>query len=214
MKTKIYALTDAIGTTRYIGKTKLSLNERLSGHMQESKDTKKNTYKCRWVRKLLSKRLFPLIVLIEEVDGDGDAEEILWIKYYKEKGARLVNGTDGGAGCVGLSPESRLAAVLHAQPADGVTLMCPFCKTVFKPTQRNQRFCCQRHKDAFHNLKKTKGLSVSDSFQSETQKYAALWGKTLQETADIIYSEGLKCAKMDAYTPDQQQEEGQVRGAV
>ena len=171
MKTKIYALTDTVGSIRYIGKTSHSLQERLSAHIAEAKYAKRDTYKCRWIRQLLSKRLFPKIQIIKEVDGNGDAEEIVWIKFYREIGSRLVNTTDGGSGVVGLSSEldadmdSRgfkrpCTRAVGGQNTPGASMICPECHKAFTAIQHNQRFCCQRHKDAFHNRAKMTGIHL------------------------------------------------------
>jgi len=39
--------------------------------------------------------------LIGEVEGNGSAEEIAWIKYGRDEGWRLTNLTDGGEGSLG-----------------------------------------------------------------------------------------------------------------
>jgi len=46
----------------------------------------------------LSKGFLPNIQFVGEVDGNGATEEIAWIKYFRDEGVVLVNGTDGGEG--------------------------------------------------------------------------------------------------------------------
>jgi hypothetical protein len=108
MKTKIYALRDDAGSIRYIGKTGKTLQSRLTEHLYEAKRGDKN-HRCTWLRSLLNEGTLPSITLIEEVDGDGCAAEISWIRYFRDHGVRLTNGTDGGEGCVGriVSEETR-----------------------------------------------------------------------------------------------------------
>jgi len=47
---------------------------------------------------MLSKGLIPTITLLGEYEGDGNKEEIAWIKYFRDGGVELTNGTDGGDG--------------------------------------------------------------------------------------------------------------------
>lgn len=51
-----------------------------------------------WIGSLLAKGCRPTITLAGEYDGDGSAEERAWIKYFRDDGAVLVNGTEGGEG--------------------------------------------------------------------------------------------------------------------
>jgi hypothetical protein len=69
----------------------------------------KINYRCNWIRSLISRGVIPRIALIEEVDGDGCAEEIQWIKLFRENNGRLVNMTTGGEGTPGMpkSPETK-----------------------------------------------------------------------------------------------------------
>ena len=96
MKTKIYALREN-GFVRYVGKTNHSLENRLGAHLQESRKGVKS-YKCNWIRSLLSKGLSPTITTLEEVEGNGSADEKEWIAYFKGYGIKLTNGTAGGDG--------------------------------------------------------------------------------------------------------------------
>lgn len=96
MRTKIYALKE-YHVVRYIGKTINSLESRLSDHLADARKGVK-THKCNWIRQMLDRGEFPSIVLIAEVDGKGDKEEIAWIRYFRDRGVKLTNNTDGGEG--------------------------------------------------------------------------------------------------------------------
>jgi hypothetical protein len=98
-KTRIYALRDG-HWIRYVGKTKHPLEKRLSGHLVDARNGNK-TYKCNWIRSMLLRGQIPRITLLEEVDGDGCKDEIAWIKFFRDGGVDLVNGTDGGEGGTG-----------------------------------------------------------------------------------------------------------------
>ncbi len=105
MVAKIYVLCEPDGEIRYIGKTSYPLAKRLAWHLREARRSASNHRLC-WIRSVMSRGYLPGIVLIGEVAGDGNAEEIAWIKYGRQEGWRLVNGTDGGEGTVGKSADA------------------------------------------------------------------------------------------------------------
>lgn len=86
----VYVLKCPEGNVRYVGVTRHSLERRLSQHMREAKANK--TYRHRWLNSLTAP---PKIEMIETT-GDWDEAERRWIKYYRDCGARLVNGNEGG----------------------------------------------------------------------------------------------------------------------
>ena len=100
MKTKIYTLNASDGEIRYVGKTVQTLEHRLQAHLYDAKYGVKD-HRCNWIRSLLKKNELPTIHLLTEVEGDGCKEEIEKIAYFRAKGTRLVNSTDGGEGTVG-----------------------------------------------------------------------------------------------------------------
>jgi hypothetical protein len=101
----IYLLKDPeTQEVRYIGKTKVSLEKRLHEHSRE----RITTYKGRWVESLKNKGLKPLIECVERCTDDNWQErEMFWIQHYKDLGARLTNGNEGGLGCHQVSDETR-----------------------------------------------------------------------------------------------------------
>lgn len=103
--TALYALSAVGGSIRYIGKTSRPLRTRLLDHLSEARNGKQN-HRCKWLR---SVGLAVQIDLIEEVAGNGSAEEIALIAGLRGLGLKLVNGTDGGEGMLGfkVSEESR-----------------------------------------------------------------------------------------------------------
>lgn len=100
MKTNIYILCDPDGKIRYVGKTSQTLEARICGHFSDVRRDVKS-YKCNWIKSLFLKGYSPTISLVEEVRGNGNKEEIAWIKYFRSEGVDLVNTTDGGEGNVG-----------------------------------------------------------------------------------------------------------------
>ena len=84
-----------------MGKTIKRLCTRLSRHIWEANHDTTNNYKSRWIRAMLSAGYTPTITLVGEVDGDGCAEEIAHIDYFKSELCDLVNTTLGGEGTCG-----------------------------------------------------------------------------------------------------------------
>lgn len=104
--TFIYALCEpGTRTVRYIGKTK-NLKKRFREHTCRSND-RTNHRKC-WLYSILSEGLNPeMIVLKEASDLTWKEEEMRYIRAARALGMDLVNGTDGGDGCIESSPETR-----------------------------------------------------------------------------------------------------------
>ncbi len=99
--TYIYVLIDPRdGESRYVGKTVLKLQYRLTSHLR----TKENNYRGYWIQSLIQQGIEPVIKLIETVPVGGDwaEREKYWIAYYRSIGANLTNATDGGEGVTGL----------------------------------------------------------------------------------------------------------------
>lgn len=97
----IYILIDPrTNEVRYVGVTVGSLATRLNVHLQEARNPAKASHKINWIRSLLKKDLRPLI---EELEVTPDrSREIHWIAFYRSRGVRLTNMTDGGEGTPGL----------------------------------------------------------------------------------------------------------------
>jgi hypothetical protein len=95
---KIYVLRcPDTGEVRYVGKTVCDLEKRFSGHLNDNRKTHRKS----WIDGLRAKGKIPTIEPIEEfVDGERDWQdrERYWILFFRQKGARLLNHTDGGEG--------------------------------------------------------------------------------------------------------------------
>ena len=102
--TYIYALTDPrTEEVRYIGKTVNEPLFRLERHLEEAqKDV--CTYKCDWIRSLISKGLEPGLSVLEIVfyPDIWQERERWWIAFARERGFHLTNLTDGGEGGAGM----------------------------------------------------------------------------------------------------------------
>jgi hypothetical protein len=99
--TAIYSLSDPVtGFVRYIGMTKLTLQNRLQLHVSEANNkTKRHRHKHRWIAQLKRKGLKPIIRLVEVVPPGmtWQEAEILWIgKYRKNFPRHILNHHDGG----------------------------------------------------------------------------------------------------------------------
>lgn len=95
MEIKIYGLVDPRNNEiRYVGKTKNTLNVRLSRHINDK--PKHNTYKHNWICSLKKENIKPIIIELETCNESNWIErERYWIKQY----SNLTNLTAGGEGC-------------------------------------------------------------------------------------------------------------------
>lgn len=101
----IYGLIDPVtNRIRYIGKSTRPRG-RLSDHCNE----RSPCHRTHWIQSLLAQGKRPLLIVLERLAADADwqAVERQWIAFGREQGWPLVNGTDGGDGVCGLSPEAR-----------------------------------------------------------------------------------------------------------
>jgi ribosomal protein L25 (general stress protein Ctc) len=102
----IYALIDPrSGRVRYVGITKLRLEQRLAEHLKTARSGKPFPV-CRWLRILLSLDLIPRCELLEQTTDP--LRECTWIALYRSEQPDLLNCTGGGEGLFDPSPEVRL----------------------------------------------------------------------------------------------------------
>jgi hypothetical protein len=89
----IYGLFDPrCGTLRYVGRTKMRLCNRLSAHVNYSKNKGRQSHKDNWIRLLLTEGLRPIIDILAEVPAhEAKVEEYAWIQDFLEKGQPLTN---------------------------------------------------------------------------------------------------------------------------
>jgi group I intron endonuclease len=95
----IYCLCDPITEQiRYIGKT-VNLYDRIKKHYKNS-ELKNKTHKNMWILSLLKNNFRAKVLVLEECNNleQLNNAEIKWIKFYKEIGSDLTNGTNGGTG--------------------------------------------------------------------------------------------------------------------
>jgi len=91
----IYVLIDPKSNQiRYVGKT-TDINRRLRRHISER--FLHDSYKDRWVRKLVDDNILPEIEIIDEVNKSNWCYwEKFYISYFNYLGFSLTNGTKGG----------------------------------------------------------------------------------------------------------------------
>lgn len=89
-----------------------SARERLRSHVNSAVKNPLGNYVQRWIFSLVSIGLNPAMDVIESGSGDAWSEvERRWIAFYRAKGARLANCTEGGEGAPGWgTPELRREA--------------------------------------------------------------------------------------------------------
>ena len=115
----IYALVDPDVGVRYVGCTTQRPKRRLQHHINHAQTDQ--TYKARWLRRLLNEGHEPLLTVLEEVAGDqADTRERYWIQFFRCAGFRLTNLTDGGGGAQGYKPTAetieKYASKLRGRP--------------------------------------------------------------------------------------------------
>ena len=95
-KVWIYALLDPeTGEPRYVGKA-INPQVRYAQHLSERS---RKTHKQRWIARLMADGVVPALELLEQVaEPEWQAAERHYIAEYRQLGARLVNGDDGGYG--------------------------------------------------------------------------------------------------------------------
>ncbi len=103
----IYAWLDQNGDPYYIGKTKC-FKTRMRHHRWRM-DSGVNLPKYNKLRKLLREGFKWDIQVLEDgiPETEWQAQECYWIKFYREKGCKLYNLTDGGEGMSNATDELR-----------------------------------------------------------------------------------------------------------
>lgn len=92
----IYSLSDPItDEIKYIGQTD-NIQRRFNKHINNSTNKNSdeyNTYKSRWIRKLLESNLEPIMGIIEEVETlyESNKQEKFWIEKLTKEGLKLTN---------------------------------------------------------------------------------------------------------------------------
>lgn len=95
------------GHVRYVGKTCMTLMERLSQHLRKDR----TDHKTSWLKSLDAVGLKPIITELERIedsdDTDWQASERFWISYLRFLGCPLTNMEEGGIGGISLSEEHK-----------------------------------------------------------------------------------------------------------
>jgi len=190
VRTKIYALRDKTRYLRYVGKTMQTLGARLSSHLKEAINGGYN-HRCNWVRSMMRHGFLPSITLIEEVDGDGSKEEIRWIKYFKDHGVELVNGTDGGEGCAGriLSPMSRAKL---SRSLKGRVISDVWRKNLSKAHKGQRPYMKGRHHTE-ETRKKISSSSIDKPKSEEFKRRVSLTMKGVPKSPEMRRKLSLSC---------------------
>ena len=97
----IYCLSHPVThDIRYVGVTSLTLSQRLSQHVWDSKN--KLSHKSNWIKSVYNTTgMFPIIEELEIVDDDlWELMEQFWISQFKTWGISLVNTHSGGVGVI------------------------------------------------------------------------------------------------------------------
>lgn len=115
------------GTVRYVGKTSVSLRQRLQSHTSNALVKNLQTHVSAWIRLIHALGLVPGIELLETVQHGDDwaSRERHWIAWNKASGAVLTNLTTGGEGTPGkiVGPEwrAKMSALFMGRVMDNHT---------------------------------------------------------------------------------------------
>ena len=146
--TGIYAFEELDGEVRYVGKTVQYLIERRKAHLREC-EIKGHRPINRWLAKRRANGGFATR-LIEHVPPRGDwaARERHWIAFYRARGDRLLNLTDGGDGLPGHKFTAEHKAKIAAAHRTGDTFNCRHCGHEFyrkrSAIEKGQNKFCSR----------------------------------------------------------------------
>lgn len=187
----IYVLIDpGIEEIRYVGWTSKTLEIRLRAHL----NSRRNTHKDAWLRKLEREGLQVRISLVQQVPTDqGPQAECYWISYFRSIGCNLTNLTEGGEGTFGyqFSEESR------AKMRESWTKRRDRPRTRKSPTKETReklrqatlrQFESQVARDAVSKVHKGKEISpehkskLSTSTKKRWVEWRAAGGVTSEET--------------------------------
>lgn len=69
--------------------------------------------------------------------------------------------------------------------------ICLFCHENFTPIKTNQKFCNEKHRNAYWNYEKTHAMKVPECFREMLQELADAQNRTLQEMVAVVIANGL-----------------------
>lgn len=108
----IYGLIDPdTKEIRYVGKSSYGLR-RPKEHFKPSNYLRQKNHKAHWIKKLVAEGKLPEITILRTATTEEELNllEIETIKYYRDQGNPLTNGTNGGEGSLGWIPTEETKA--------------------------------------------------------------------------------------------------------
>lgn len=170
--TLIYALVCPLTEqVRYIGKTKISIEHRLDGHIKKAVSGEAKHYTANWIRKLHAQGLTPSAVEIFRVpEGESwQHHEMRLIREYREAGHPLTNSTGGGDGFHDVSDEVK------------VKRLASWRATFSKPGTRQRFSEAQKRSKDRPEVRRKMSASVKKAWQSEETKDRMMRGMRTDE---------------------------------
>jgi hypothetical protein len=142
----LYDPSDRKKEVRYVGATKFTPEQRLTDHISGAEAA--DTYKKKWIRKLLRQNLVPAILVLEvTTTRHWKKREKYWIAYLRSKGSRLTNSTEGGEGLVNPTKNvrARIAKkvselLIGNQRATGMSHTKEACLAISKGLRESKKF--------------------------------------------------------------------------
>jgi hypothetical protein len=184
--TFIYGLVDPrTKELRYIGKTVLSPDRRLSTHLWRAEAQPEKRHSMAWLLGLKRAGIRPEVFVIEEIAPGIDwvEAEQFWIAYFRMIGADLCNHTVGGEGVPGLKRSAASIAKMMKSLPRG---------------ERHYRFGKSMQPHVAEALAEGARKLRSDPVRSELARQARLSGMTPERMAPSIAA--LKRANADPET--------------
>lgn len=133
------------GEVRYVGKAN-NPKKRYSSHLNVNRT--QNFHKCNWILFMKRKDLKPELQIIKRVlVSDWKYWEKYYIKYYRDKGCKLTNCTDGGDG-LGFGNQTSFKKGLvswNSGTKEIITKKCNYCGKTFNPKDKRLKYCSISH---------------------------------------------------------------------
>lgn len=133
------------GEVKYVGKANKP-RDRYKCHLTNLGT--QSRYKQNWIKSLRDKGQKPVLEIIRKVPiEEWKKWEKYYIEYYRDKGFKLTNCTDGGDG-LGFGNQTSFKKGLipwNFGTKKIITKRCRYCNKVFHPKDKRRNYCSRSH---------------------------------------------------------------------